>query len=235
MMQWSIDIAIEFILWILDQFIVIFNFVLLSTEAYKKYKSGIPAAYDTGLAIFFIINLVAYSWLTMRLFFYDLWGLTAYIEISRVISQILTMISLIVVTLGIERTIIKRTKYVLSILMSIYVLSIIIMYSFGFQISIFAFPFNVINFGLVMILPILYAYIAIKYPGKIRKNALTMFVGLMLMFIGAIFNYENAQSIVPDLLVNPMLALYIRFTSISFIIIGILILTYGFIKFGKEE
>ena len=234
MLQWTLLITIEFILWIVDSFIVSYNFILLAREANKKYKLEIPASYDASLSIFFLLNLVAYVMLIMRQFFFELWNLTAYSGISREISQLLTLISLVTIMIGIERNIIKKSKYIFSALMSTYIIIVSILMSF-FNISILIFPFNIINLGLLLVLPLFYIYIAAKFPGNLRKNALVMLIGLILMFLGAISTYENMVEIVPYLLENFIFEASSRITSVSTLITGLLIITYGFEKFGTEK
>ncbi|MHA1271121.1 MAG: hypothetical protein ACTSPY_15110 [Candidatus Helarchaeota archaeon] len=234
-MQWTIIITIEFILWLIDEFLVLLNFFLLLKDSYSKYKQKISPAYDLGLSLFFLINFIAYTLFILRHFFFEILGLNSYILITREISSVLTLISLIAVTFGIELTLIKKSKFIFTILMSIYVTIITILLLSGFITNILVFPFNLFNLGFLLFLPILYGYIAAKYPGRLRKNSLLMLAGFILIFWGGITNYDNFQDIFPDLLLIPINDAIVRITSVLYIIIGILILTYGFTKFGKEE
>jgi hypothetical protein len=156
-----------------------------------------------------------------------------YYSISREISQLLTIVSLISVTIGIERNLIKRTKYAFSIIMSIYLVAIIVLRLVGVPINIFAFPYNVFNLILVLLLPSFYLYLA-KYP-QLRKNSLIMFFGLFIMFAGAIGNYENAWEVAPFLMGIPAFEIFARLLSVSLIIAGILIQMYNFMKVKQAE
>ncbi|MBD3227589.1 MAG: hypothetical protein GF329_05310 [Candidatus Lokiarchaeota archaeon] len=234
-MQWTLPITIEFILWIIDSVLVLYAFGYLFRDAYKKYKSDIPASYDLALSMFFLINFFAYGMFICRVFFFELWGLMSYYEISMEISQLLTILSLIAITIGIERNLIKRTKYLFSISMSIYLVILVILRIAGVPINIFGFPYNIVNLILVLMLPSFYLYLAIKYPGKLRKNSIIMFTGLMIMFLGAIGNYEHAQLLVPELMANINFATFARFLSVSMIITGLVIQLYNFIKVKEDE
>ncbi len=230
-MIWSSIILFEFILWIIDETLVMLNFIVLVIEAYKKHKANIPAAYDAGLAGFFLINFIAYSILVLRHFFYQaLWESMNIFLISREITQVLTLLSLVAIMIGIERDIIKRTRYILSILMSIYIVVITILMASGLSINILAFPFNLINLGLLAVLPAIFIYIAVKYSGKLRKNSLIMLVALLLLFWGGITSYENFEDIFPTLLADPTLNIIVRISSVLYIIVGLLILAIYFIK-----
>lgn len=233
-MQWTIWLTIEFILWIIDSFLVFYLSGYLLRDAYKKYKDDIPSSYDFALSVFFLLNFIAYTLFICRIFFFELWGLMEYYSIYREISQLLTIASLISVTIGIERNLIKRTKYAFSIIMSIYLVAITVLRLVGIPINIFAFPYNVFNLILVILLPSFYLYLAIKYP-QLRKNSLIMFLGLFIMFAGAIGNYENAWEVAPFLMVIPAFETFARLLSVSLIIAGILIQMYNFIKVKQAE
>jgi len=155
----------------------------------------------------------------------------------REISLLLTILSLIIVVFGIERDLFeKKTKYLITILSSIYLIIITILsLLIQFPVNIFDFPYNIINLILILMLPVLYGYIAIISSGTVRKNAIIMIIGLIIMFLGAIGNYENAQYSIPQAVATLEGQLLSRFLSVSMIIAGILILIYAFHKFGKEE
>ncbi|MHA1146399.1 MAG: hypothetical protein ACTSRW_16805 [Candidatus Helarchaeota archaeon] len=222
------------VLTIIDQCFV-FAFATYFLRKYLEKRKETKAIYELGLALFFLINFVAYlgRLFTNYIFKYFIPILNPWIEVRLEFTwSALTMISLIVLMFAIENQIWnQKTKYAFTIIYCAFTAIMIIMaLTTHFALTFVTPPFSYFNLLLVFIIPCVYFYLAAKSSGSIRSFSLALGIGYFIMLLGGIEQPQNMMRIAEWLFYNVITVIYVEIQSILFITLGLVIIAIGIWK-----
>jgi hypothetical protein len=221
MMQ-TVGEALEMIFWIISQGIVAVITGILFYKYSKKRKEGIDARFDLGLAIFFTISFVIYTYYLFCSFFMSCDPLFAEIVI------IFSMISLVVMVFTIEHVILTKNRHIMTIFYLINLVAVLIIgivTGLGFLVP----PMSILNLVLIFLLPVLYFYLAFKSIGELRIRSFLFGVGFFFALAGGTFRYEVLAEFAP-LLVQLSPDLF-HFGPILVMCIGLGLILYTYLKY----
>jgi hypothetical protein len=214
--------SLEMIFWIISQVLTVIITGLLFYKYAKKKKEGTDARFDLGLAIFFLMSFVIYTNFLLCTFF---------ISCNPLFSEFVvtfSMISLLVMVFTIEHVVLTKNRYIMTIIYLIDIVAVIIIgivTGLGFLVP----PMSVLNLVLILLLPLLYFYLAIKSTGEARIRSFLFGIGFLFALAGGTFRYEVLNLIAPSLVAtNPEL---FHFGPILGICIGLGIVLYTYVKY----
>jgi hypothetical protein len=214
--------SIEMIFWIISQGIVAVIIGILFQKYFKKKREGIDARFDLGLAIFFIFGFVIYTYYLLCLFFITCEPIFAEIVI------IFSIISLIVMVFTIEHVILTKNRYIMTIF---YLINFVVILIIGIVtgLGFLVFPMSALNLVLILLLPLLYFYLAYKSTGESRRRAFLFGFGFLFALVGGTFRYQVLEKIAPSLVqLAPDL---FHFGPILGMCIGLCLILYTYLKY----
>lgn len=185
-------IIVEMVLWIIAIGELFIGFLILFRE-YRKENSK----YILGIAIFLILFFISRICNFINVYYvgysYDTYLLDEPLNFWLQFGyNIFSYIGLFILYFVIETYIVK-SKYIFTA--CVVILSIIAITNYFIIIDIFIWqiPF----FATVLLgIPSIYIYLAIKSSGQIRKNSLYISLGMLLFEIGVVFGVPNIQRII---------------------------------------
>ena len=213
----SVLLSISLVLWVS---FVILSVVFAIFMTKKFLLSDLEPAqrdYFLGLVLFIIIHMVS------RIFYilYDFYWIdgSQFILFWDIAAAVGTA-SLIFLLFAIERHIIKKTKFLFTILSIITVCLYFIIYEYRNIVQLFMIPI------VAIVIPAIYVYTAIKSTGNVRKNSLIIAMGLIVFILG-----QAAHSInIWDLFMYDIAFFLYFIASPIGLLIGGLLLFYGLMK-----
>jgi len=214
--------SLEMIFWIISQVLTVTIMGLLFYKYAKKKKEGTDARFDLGLAIFFAMSFVIYTYYLSCTFFISCDPLFGEIVV------IVSMISLLVMVFTIEHVVLTKNRYIMTIIYLIDIVAVLvigIITGLGFLVP----PMSLLTMALIFLLPLLYFYLAIKSSGEARIRSFLFGIGFLFALVGGTFRYEILKLVAPALVaINDDL---FHFGPILAICIGLGIILYTYVKY----
>ncbi|MHA1268381.1 MAG: hypothetical protein ACTSPY_01220 [Candidatus Helarchaeota archaeon] len=211
--------SLSLIIWICFIILSIIFSIFISLKFFNKKKPLEPAQRDyfLGMVIFIIIHSISRI-LYMLYDFYLIGG--DHYQLFWDMAAVVGIGSVIALLFAIERHIIKKTKYLFTILSSITLILFIVLPEYKETIQLFMIPI------VAVIIPFIYFYTAIKTSGEIRRTSLIIGIGIIIFILG-----QAAHSInVWDLFAYEIAYTLYYFASPIGLIIGGILLFYGLMK-----
>lgn len=221
-------ILIEMILWIIAIAELLIAFIILFRESKKENSK-----YILGIAIFvllfFISRICNYINVYVVGYSYESYLLDDPINFWLQIGyNIFSYIGLFILYFVIETYIVK-SRYFFSV--CVVILSVIAISNYLLIIDIFIWqiPFFVI---VLLGIPSIYIYLALKSRGQIRKNSLLTSLGMLLFEIGVALGIPNIQRLLTSTIAFPWI---IEFIAPILHIIGVFIIVRALTRKMIEE
>lgn len=209
----------EIFLWILSMVVFIIVGLTFYKDSKKRNKMYI------NLALFFSFFAISRVFRLISKFVigyqYGTTQFTGTLLILAILFNIVSYIGLFAYYLYLEKRVVKKTHYFLSICIIIVIIISIISY------FVYVFIYLLIPFYLIVILsiPIIYTILAIRSEGKVRVSAIIIMIGMMLIIIG---NALDAPGFAPFLARLPILTVIAQIAAPSLMIVGCLLIRKGF-------
>ena len=210
-------ITISIILWIIFSIFSIIMAIYLSKKFLFTELEGGQRDYFLGMVLFIIIHLIARIFYMLYDFYYI--GGVPY-ELFWDIAAIIGVGSLIFLLFAIERHILKKSRYIFTILSIITFVLLIVLPVYKEIIQLIMIPI------VAILVPAIYIYTAAKISGKIRKNSLIIAFSLIIFILGQSAHSTNVWDIFPYAIAEQ---LYYIVSPIGLLIGGIM-LFYGLMK-----
>lgn len=215
--------VIEIILWLT----VMILFGIFASKMYDKYKEE-KSKFTLGIATFALLFLIHRFLSFFQIFVFNLPYQDVYVFMSfELVLQIgvigLVYGGLLVLYLVLESYVIK-TKYIFTILTAILISIVIINYFTPFETIYFQIPFFL---PVVLGIPAIYFYLAIKSPGEVRKNSLILAFGMIIFILGISLAIPSLQAKIWSIFLIP--CIYELLAPICQII-GTILIIRGFIE-----
>jgi len=220
--------SIELSLLVIIEILGILLTVLLFKRIQRRRNKKIPFTYELGLFMFFLINVIIWFWDVIFNFLLVPWGIgfETFSYNEEIVFQTTTLFSLIILIYILERIFWPKIKHLISILSIFYILILTITGLFmGF--TMVDPPFSTFNLPIVIFLPFVYLYLAIKGSSAIRKSSFFFFIGFGGLLLGGMLRY---RTILHFLLINPGNELFFHLFSPSLLLFGMIVILTGFFK-----
>lgn len=216
---------IEFILSMISQIFTIYLITLTIKQIQKRKSKNLPYTYELGLLIFGLINLPI--WTYDRIYFLILPSIYPLIT-ENILFTTITSLSLFVIIFTLEKIFLVKIKHIFTILgASFFIILTVIGIYLGT--TVVSGPLSFITLAILMILPLFYLYLTIKGSKTIRKSSLFFTLGFGALLIGGSGRYETVISWLPSASALEI-ELFFRISSPIAMIIGNILLIYGFLK-----
>jgi hypothetical protein len=183
------DVNVKTIIWTIT---LIYLGIIAALLFIKSRKVELKSLRDTQHAYGFFLLF----YITQRIFFIlsdyqrDAYGETVLYYRLVVLGYIFIILSFLNIIYILEKHVITKTKYIITILILCFSGINTILFFFPNLIEIVRYLNYFLLYGEVILLLIIYIYISIKTTGKPRKKAILIFVGILIMIIGSILDSD---------------------------------------------
>jgi hypothetical protein len=187
-------VSVEFALFMIVEILATFLTALVYQRIKRRSAKFLPCTYEWGLFIFFLINVVIWTW--DILFNFALVplevGFENFLFTEEVIFQSITLASLIIIIYTLEKLFWTNSRHIISTLAALYLIfATAIGIPFGF--TIVNLPLSNFNLPIVAFLPFFYLYLVIRGTSAIRMSSLYFFLGFGAILLGGISRYRTIE------------------------------------------
>ncbi|TFF96947.1 MAG: hypothetical protein EU547_05720 [Promethearchaeota archaeon] len=183
------NIILKSIVWLIS---IIYLGIIALILFIRSQKTEIKSLKEMRRAfcLFIVFFILQRFFFILSDFQRDTYGQTSLYSRFVILGYIFLIIGFLNIILILEKNVIKKTRYIISIIILIFIGVNVIMLFFPELLNLVRTLNYIISYGEVVLLLIIYLYVIIKTTGNPRKKALITFLGLIFMTLGAILDSE---------------------------------------------